>query len=62
METKMINYYNHKLIMNRIRDHLWISFEAIRDEYIVEEFNLEKMHWTQSRYTADELENIFNLS
>lgn len=48
--------------MYRIGDHLWISNIMPNAQYLVNQFNYDKMIWTQTTYTTDEIEELFNIS
>ena len=48
--------------MYRIGDHLWISNVMPNAQYLVNQFNYNKMMWMQTTYTTDEIEELFNVS
>ena len=62
LESKKENYYGFEVTMYRIGDHLWISNIMPNGQYLVNQFNCDKMIWIQATYTTDEIENVFNIS
>lgn len=62
METMIMNYHNQDFTLCRFNDHLWVSEANECDEHLVREFSLQKMMWSLSFYTSDEVESIFNVS
>ena len=62
LEFKKVNDNGIDLIMYRIADHLWISNIMPNAQYLVNQFNYDKMIWTQTTYTTDEIEFLFNIS
>ena len=62
LEFKKENYYGFDVRMYRMGDHLWISNVMPNGQHLVNQFNYHKMMWTQTTYTTDEIENVFNIS
>ena len=62
LESRKDNYYGFEVTMYRIGDHLWISNIMPNAQYLVNQFNYDKMIWTQTTYTTDEIEELFNIS
>ena len=62
LESRKKNYYGFNVTMCRIGDHLWISSLMPNAQYLVNQFNYNKMMWMQSTYTIDEIEELFNIS
>ena len=56
LESRKDNYYGFEVTMYRIGDHLWISNIMPNAQYLVNQFNYDKMIWTQTTYTTDEIE------
>lgn len=61
-ESRKDNYYGFNVTMYRVSDHLWISNLMPNAQYLVNQFNYDKMIWTQTTYTTDEIEFLFNVS
>ncbi len=47
-ESRKDNYYGFEVTMYRIGDHLWISNIMPNAQYLVNQFNYDKMIWTQT--------------
>ena len=62
LESRKKNYYGFNVTMYRISDHLWISNIMPNGQYLVNQFNCDKMIWIQATYTTDEMEELFNVS
>ena len=62
LESRQDNYYGFDVTMYRVSDHLWISNIMPNAQYLVNQFNYDKMIWTQTTYTTDEIEQLFNIS
>ena len=62
LELRKDNYYGFDVTMYRIGDHLWISNVMPNAQYLVNQFNYNKMMWMQTTYTTDEIEELFNVS
>ena len=62
-EGKHVECCGKLVMMLRYADHLWISSNPVKsdDEYLVDEYSLDKMTWLRSCYTADEIVDIFNI-
>ncbi len=48
LESRKDNYYGFEVTMYRIGDHLWISNIMPNAQYLVNQFNYDKMIWTQT--------------
>ena len=62
LESRKKNYYGFNVTMYRISDHLWISNIMPNGQYLVNQFNCDKIIWIQTTYTTDEIEELFNVS
>ena len=62
LESRKDNYYGFNVTMYRVSDYLWISNIMPNAQYLVNQFNYDKMIWTQTTYTTDEIEELFNIS
>lgn len=62
METMGVKHLNQDFTLYRFNDHLWISEVNECGEHLVREFSLQKMMWSLSFYSSDEVESIFNVS
>ena len=60
-ESRKDNYYGFEVTMYRIGDHLWISNIMPNAQYLVNQFNYDKMIWPQTTYTTAEIEFLFNI-